>query len=79
MIMKKITMMLMTIAFAITANAQYYVGSSSTTTDYFGNTTTTYRNQYGETQGSSTSSTDYFGNRKTQQRSSNPNTTIWSW
>jgi len=26
--MKKITMMLMAIAFAITANAQYYVGSS---------------------------------------------------
>ncbi|UKK52400.1 hypothetical protein [Prevotella sp. E2-28] len=48
-------------------------------TDYFGNTTTTYRDQYGQTQGSSTSSYDYFGNRNTQQRSNNTNTSIWTW
>ena len=69
----------MAVTIAIAANAQYNVGTSSTTTDYFGNQTTTYRNRYGQTQGSSTSSTDYFGNRNTQQRSNNSNTTIWSW
>ena len=72
-------MTLMAVVFAITANAQYNVGTSSTTTDYFGNQTTTHRNQYGQTTGTSTSSTDYFGNRNTQQRSNNSNTTIWSW
>ena len=77
--MKKLMMTLMAVVFAITANAQYNVGTSSTTTDYFGNQTTTHRNQYGQTTGTSTSSTDYFGNRNTQQRSNNSNTTIWSW
>ena len=60
--MKKLIMTLMTAVFAITANAQYNVGTSSTTTDNFGNQTTTHRNQYGQTTGKSTSSTDYFGN-----------------
>ena len=56
--MKKVFMMLMAIAFAATANAQYYnVGTSTTSTDYFGNQTTTHRNQYGQTTGTSTSST----------------------
>ena len=77
--MKKLMMTLMAVVFAIAANAQYNVGTSSTTTDYFGNQTTTHRNQYGQTTGTSTSSTDYFGNRNTQQRSNNSNTTIWSW
>ena len=77
--MKKLIMTLMAVVFAIAANAQYNVGTSSTTTDYFGNQTTTHRNQYGQTTGTSTSSTDYFGNRNTQQRSNNSNTTIWSW
>ena len=76
--MKKLMMTLMAVVFAIAANAQYNVGTSSTTTDYFGNQTTTHRNQYGHT-GTSTSSTDYFGNRNIQQRSNNSNTTIWSW
>ena len=77
--MKKLMMTLMAVVFTIAANAQYNVGTSSTTTDYFGNQTTTHRNQYGQTTGTSTSSTDYFGNRNTQQRSNNSNTTIWSW
>ena len=80
MIMKKVFMMLMAIVFAATANAQYYnVGTSTTSTDYFGNQTTTHRNQYGQTTGTSTSSYDYFGNRNTQQRSNNSNTSIWTW
>ena len=64
--MKKLSMMLLAIAFAITVNAQYYnVGTSTTSTDYFGNQTTMHRNQYEQTQGSSTSFYDYFGNRNT--------------
>ena len=75
MIMKKVFMMLMAIVFAATANAQYYnVGTSTTTTDYFGNQTTTHRNQYGQTTGTSTSSTDYFGNRTTTHRDQYGNT-----
>ena len=73
-------MTLMAVVFAIAANAQSYnVGTSNTTTDYMGNTTTNYKDQYGNSQGTSTSSTDYLGNRNTQQRSNNSNTTIWSW
>ena len=67
-------MTLMAVVFAITANAQYNVGTSSTTTDYFGNQTTTHRNQYGQTTGTSTSSTDYFGNTTTTHRDSYGNT-----
>ena len=52
--MKKVMMTLMAVVFAIAANAQYNVGTSSTTTDYFGNQTTTHRNQYGQTTGTST-------------------------
>lgn len=51
-------MMLMAITFAISASAQYNVGTSTTTTDIFGNQTTTHRNQYGQTTGTSTSSTE---------------------
>ena len=79
-IMRKLMMTLMAVTFAIAANAQgYNVGSSNTTTDYFGNQTTTHRDKYGNATGTSTSSTDYFGNRNTEQRSNNSNTTIWSW
>ena len=53
--MKKLMTTLMAIVFAIAANAQYYnVGTSTTSTDYFGNQTTTHRNQYGQTTGTST-------------------------
>ncbi len=72
--MKKLMMTLMAVLFAIAANAQYNVGTSSTTTDYFGNQTTTHRNQYGQTTGTSTSSTDYFGNTTTTHRDSYGNT-----
>ena len=48
--MKKLMMTLMAVVFAIAANAQYYnVGTSTTSTDFFGNQTTTHRNQYGQT------------------------------
>ena len=67
--MKRITMMLMAITFAITANAQSYdVGTSSRYTDSFGNSTSTHRNQYGQTTGSSSSYTDAFGNTTTTHR-----------
>ena len=68
-------MVLMATIFAINVNAQYYnVGTSTTSTDYFGNQTTTHRNQYGQTTGTSTSSTDYFGNTMTTHRDSYGNT-----
>ena len=52
---------MMAFVLAITVNAQMYnVGTSNTTTDYFGNQTTTHRDRYGNTTGTSTSSTDYF-------------------
>ena len=67
--MKKLMMTLMAGMIAIAANAQYYnVGSSRTTTDYFGNRTTTHSNRYGMTTGTSTSSTDYFGTTTTTHR-----------
>ena len=77
--MKRLTLMLLVSVFAIAAKAQYNVGTSSTTTDYFGNTTTTYQDRNGNNQGTSKSTTDYFGNRNTLQQSNNSNTTIWSW
>ena len=74
-IMKKLMMTLMAVTFAIAANAQgYNVGSSNTTTDYFGNQTTTHRDKYGNTTGTSTSSTDYFGNTTTTHRDRYGNT-----
>ena len=80
--MKRFTLMLLVSVFAIAAKAQYNVGTSSNTTDYFGNQTTTHRDQYGNTIGTSTTSTDYFGNTTTTHRDrqgNNSNTTIWSW
>ena len=47
--MKKVMMTLMTVMIAIAANAQYNVGTSSRYTDSYGNSTSTHRNQYGET------------------------------
>ena len=42
--MKKLMMTLMAFVFAIAANAQMYnVGTSDTSTDYFGNQTTTHQ------------------------------------
>ena len=59
--MKKVTMFLMTMAFAISAHAQYNVGTSSRDTDSWGNSTSTHRNQYGQTTGTSSSYTDSWG------------------
>ena len=63
--MKKLMMTLMAVVFAITANAQYNVGTSSRYTDSYGNSTSTHRNQYGQTTGTSSSYTDSFGNTTT--------------
>ena len=78
-IMKKVMMTMMAALFAIAANAQYNVGTSSKYTDSFGNSTSTHKKQYGQTIGSSSSYTDSFGNTTTNQKSNNENTTIWSW
>lgn len=54
---------------AITVQAQTYdVGTSTTSTDYFGNQKTTHKDRYGQTTGSSTSSTDMFGKTTTTHR-----------
>lgn len=67
--MKKLILSIGIAFSAIAANAQSFnVGTSSSTTDYMGNTTTTHRNQYGQTTGTSTSSTDYMGNTTTTHR-----------
>ena len=51
-------MTMMAFVLAITANAQMFnVGTSNTTTDYFGNQTTTHRDKYGNTTGTSTLTT----------------------
>ena len=49
--MKKLIMTLMAVMIAIAANAQYNVGTSSRYTDSYGNSTSTHRNQYGQTTG----------------------------
>ena len=59
---------------AISANAQYNVGTSSRYTDGYGNSTSTHRNQYGETTGNSSSHTDSFGNTTTTHRDCYGNT-----
>ena len=62
--MKRFSLMLMAISFATAVSAQYDVGTSTTTTDYFGNQKTTHRNQYGEITGTSTTTTDYRNNKE---------------
>ena len=74
--MKKLMMTLMAAVFAITANAQYNVGTSSKYTDSFGNSTSTHRNQYGMTTGTSSSFSDGYGTTTTTHRDSYGNT---SW
>ena len=59
---------------AISANAQYNVRTSSRYTDGYGNSTSTHRNQYGETTGTSSSHTDSFGNTTTTHRDRYGNT-----
>ena len=72
--MKKVMMTLMAVMIAIAANAQYNVGTSSRYTDSYGNSTSTHRNQYGETTGTSSSHTDSFGNTTTTHRDRYGNT-----
>ena len=67
-------MTLMAVMIAIAANAQYNVGTSSRYTDGYGNSTSTHRNQYGETTGTSSSYTDSFGNTTTTHRDRYGNT-----
>lgn len=45
----------------------------------FGNTTTTYRDSYGNQIGTSRQSTDMFGNTTSRHSGSNSNTQIWTW
>ena len=53
--MKKIiTLIAAMVAVSISAFAQVYVGSSTSTTDYFGNRTTVHHDAYGRTTGTST-------------------------
>ena len=59
--MKKLMITMVAVMIAIAANAQYNVGTSSRYTDSFGNSTSTHRNQYGETTGTSSSYTDSYG------------------
>ena len=66
--MKKLLMTLMAVVFAIAANAQYNVGTSSRYTDSYGNSTSTHRNQYGQTTGTSSSYTDSYGNTTTTHK-----------
>ena len=71
--MKKAVIFLLSLTLSVLANAQVYgVGSSTTSkTDYFGNTVTTHRDSYGRVTGTSTTSkTDYFGNTTTTHRDS---------
>ena len=59
--MKKISMMMMAITFAIAANAQSFnVGTPTTSTDYFGNTNTTYSDSYGCSTGTTSISIDFL-------------------
>ena len=60
-------MTLMAVVFAIAADAQYNVGTSSRYTDSYGNSTSTHRNQYGQTTGTSSSYTDSYGNTMGKQ------------
>ena len=66
--MKKLFLFLIIFCPTIVVQAQFYnVGSStSTETDYFGNTVTVHKDKYGRVTGKSTTSqTDYFGNTTT--------------
>ena len=66
--MKKVVFLLFILCSTLTVNAQFYsVGSSTTSeTDYFGNTVTVHKDRYGRVTGKSTTSqTDYFGNTTT--------------
>ena len=74
--MKKLMITMVAVMIAIAANAQYNVGTSSKYTDSFGNSnsTSTHRNQYGETTGTSSSYTDSYGNTTTTHRDRYGNT-----
>ena len=69
--MKKVIMTLAAILIAITANAQYNVGTSSLYTDSYGNSISTHRDKNGMTTGTSSSYTDSFGNTITTHRDRN--------
>ena len=74
--MKKLTMTLMAVVFAITANAQYNtnyydqyggnIGSSTTRSNYGGGYTTNYYDQYGGSTGSATTRSNYGGGTTTK-------------
>lgn len=69
--MKKVITSFVFALLATVANAQYYgVGSSSSSTDPWGNTTTVHKDAYGNRTGTSTTSTDSWGNTTTTHRDS---------
>ena len=69
--MKKLFVIIFALMSVCEMSAQYYnVGTSSTSTDYFGNTSTTHKDSYGHVTGTSTTSTDYFGNTTTTHKDS---------
>ncbi len=79
-IMRKVITSFVLALLTTAANAQYFgVGSSTSSTDSWGTTTTVHKDAYGNRTGTSTSSTDPWGNRNTQQRSNDPNSSIWTW
>ena len=62
-----------------TALAQYNVGTSTTSTNAWGQQVTTHKDSYGRTTGTSTTGTNAWGQQQTQQNATNSNTSIWTW
>jgi len=74
-IMRKVITSFVLALFVTVANAQYYgVGSSTSSTDSWGNTTTVHKDAYGNRTGTSTSHTDSWGTTTTTHRDSYGNT-----
>lgn len=66
--------------FATLIHAQSYnVGTSTTSTNVWGQQETTHKDRYGNTTGTTTSGTNVWGEREDQQKSNNINTSIWTW
>ena len=74
--MRKVITSFVLALLATVANAQYYgVGSSTSSTDPWGTTTTVHKDAYGNRTGTSTSNTDQWGTTTTTYRDSYGNRT----
>ena len=74
--MKNSILSIIFIAFTITAQAQFNIGTSQDQgTDIWGNQKIVHKDQYGNTTGTSTTRTDYFGNTTTTHKDRYGNTT----